>query len=435
MATVYAPPRGVYAPPPPPKSDSRYAAIIIIGIILILIVFAMIWRLFSDTLPAAALIVTTPKLASVIASPGQASIPGSVPVVEVSDGKCKKKRHESDDDSSCEKSDSCKRSSSSSSESLSASKTVSSSTSKTVSSSLSASKTVSSSSASKRKQASESVTSSGERSIAPGSESRPSTLSSDQSSATEEGVQTFFETIDPHTHQHKKAPSIDGVVNTVIAHGGFFYAHVTGKGVSGVYKLKNLEWICIVGTAGNASGKCTRDALDCEESNTIKKLFEHRDGTLCFNTAEKVFKIEDGSVKEIKMELVKDYHYTENDEREYTEAKITSAGEMYLGDRIAKSNDQSIRFRDSAKVRTHEGKLLFITHRNALVALDVTTASHVTIAPRVEAFDVAPEHYITYAVGRQVHLRTPQGAKTFSCGGRVLDIAACSGGVLVAIQG
>lgn len=423
---VQLPPQPAYAQPV--KSDSRYAAIIVIGILLIIIVFAMIWRLFSETLPAAAMITTTPRLAGITASPGQASVPGSVPVVEVSDGKCKKKE-KSDDHSS--ESDSCKGSSSSDSDASEPPSSSSSSVSKTAGASESYVSQNEAPSGIKRKQL---VTSDGERSVAPGSESRLGTLSSDRFSTSEETAQTFFETIDPRTHQHKKAPAIDGTVNTVIAYRGSFYAHAIGNGVSGVYKLKNSGWACVIGTAGNTHGKSTRDTLDREGPSTIKRLFEHRDGSLCFNTAQGVFKIEEGSVREVKMDLMKDYHYVENDELGSVEAKITSQGEMYLGNRIAKSNDQSIRFRDSAKVRTHEGKLLFITHRGALVALDVTAASHVTIAPRAEAFDVVPGHYITYAVGRQVHLRTPEGLKTFPCGGKALDIAACSGGVLVAIQ-
>lgn len=441
---AYVPPNAgyMYPPPvypPPVRSDARYAAIIIIGIILILIVLAMIWRLFTDTVPAASGIPSNPPLArpTVPTTPGQASVPGLVPVMEVSNGKRKKSKQ----DESSEGSHTTSQTASEEGETEHSAHTEENTT---TASDKSSSSSSSPSLLSRYKTSRDSRTE--EYSTAPGSESRPETLSADptsssyaspshtsssyaSSSRSVEEEQTFFETIDPRTHRHKKAPTINGVVNTIAMHGGSFYAHTVGKGVSGIYKLKDSKWICIIGTANNTSGKHHLETLDTSEVTSVRKIFVHQDGSLCFNTGEKVFRIKDNRAKEIKVEMVRDYHAAED-----TIAKITKRGEMYLGDSIARSNDPSIRFRDNAKIRAYEGKLLFITYQGKLVALNVPAASHVTISPRVEAFDVSPDHYIAYSTDRKVILRTPQGTKEFPCGGQVLDIAACSGGVLIAMR-
>ena len=243
---------------------------------------------------------------------------------------------------------------------------------------------------------------------------------------------TLFETIDPRSLQHRKTHSLQGVVDGVLAHDGAFYAHTIGKGVSGIYKLKTSGWMCIVGTSDNTQhSKHARADLDSTAPTQVRKLFAHTNGSLCFSTARKIFRIADDAVEDMPMELVRDYYAHDG-----VVAKISKDGAMHLGDAVARSSNQDLRFRDDARVRSSKDCLLFITASNSLVSLNVHSGTHTVIAPRVTSFDVAAEHFTAYSTGRQVHLQysTAQQSETVSCGGKVLDVAACSGGILVALS-
>ena len=434
----------------PVASDSRYIWVIVIGIILLIVVMAMIWWLFTRTIPDASIL---PGAMLAPLSPSNSiPMPSSVPVVNVGS-------------SGSGNNDSCTSDSNSTHdtdrEDGSTHNTASSSTHDTSSSSThdtdresddgrsnkhhSITRIASNTSGGDNSRTrNESLKSSGvlqstyssdghssrsnrdsDRRSSTSQDASQSGASRDSSQSSSSQSMSYFGCIHPKRGTLVDVATLPGDVNCIVVHEGCLYAHVTSDGISGVYKLRDT-WKCIMPTGSN-NARNAQPEFDTSASTSISKLFTHCDGYLCFSTPQTAFRLsDDGRVDKVKMEAVKDYHFSGRNV-----AKMNKAGNIYLDDVIARSNDRSVTFRSNTRVRAYEDNLMFATHERSLVMLDVNTSSHAVVAKNISAFDVVDQAFIVYTSGRDVSVVYPGASKSVRCMSEVRDMAASSSAVYV----
>ena len=409
----------------PVSSDSRYIWVIVIGIILLIVVMAMIWWLFARTIPDAS-ILPSPFLAPL--SPANSiPMPASVPVVNVGSS--------DNDNDSCTSDGNSTHDTSSGSTHDTDRETDDGSSSKHHSNTRSVSNT---SGGDNSRTRNESLKSSGVLQSTYSSDSERSSNASDRHNSASSGSTSqdayqssssqsisYFGCIHPKRGTLVDVATLPGDVNCIVVHEGCLYAHVTSDGISGVYKLRDT-WKCIMPTGSN-SARNAQPEFDTSANTSISKLFTHQDGYLCFSTPQTVFKLDDnGRVSKVKMEAVKDYHFSGRNV-----AKMNKAGNIYLDDVVARSNDRSVAFRSNTRVRAYEDNLMFATHERSLVVLDVSTSSHTVVAKNISAFDVVDQAFIVYASNRDVSVVYPGASRNVRCMSEVRDMAASNNAVYV----
>jgi len=202
-------------------------------------------------------------------------------------------------------------------------------------------------------------------------------------------------------------PSIDGDVNSIVHHKGAMYAHVTTPGSSGIYKYHQATeaWNCIIATGSNQEGVSVLPVADRTPDSTIQHLLSLPSGVLQMTTKTNTYEFFNGNIKHVTAghrSPLRSYHHASG-----RTAEMFVDGRTFL-DGIPAQTKDNIRFRKDTKIRTHEGKLLFVTSNDELVALDVDTSAHVIIAKNVDLFDVVPDKHILFTSGTDLCLRAMQ---------------------------